>query len=460
MEACVGSGPLPVSKYPLGAVAHGYGPAPLDELSLWNGLCKFQHDQSTITASEAQFMLDALEYWFPSISQYSDIADDDVVMRELELHKTKTAGYPWSIRHAPLKGQAVATIGLPAIEEYYQQFSSIIGSTLKDELRPVGKDARFFRPQDVSSYVEAIRLFYHQNSYLMRQLLVTPLFNRYVIPGQTLPSLFRILDEFSTRCYAADGSQWDANYPLVLACIVAAFRSGPSTQARVERYYSMMYNGYTNVGGNIFGLVGQPSGHYNTSVDNSMANMCLMALHACRLGWSLDDFVQRVCFYCCGDDLIWADREGSFNPESLSATYASVGVYLEFESLLPKRSIELTFVGQRLMPRVINGINCWLTALRRDRTLATSTLRKRRATDLDELAKLVSLVQLCFGDEELFDIVHGVMQRFVTDCLSRHTLSMSDPEVLGLLRSVTYRRLCDAHLSWEAATFPRPRWCA
>lgn len=457
--AVTGAGPLPVSKFPAGVSAHGYAAAPLDELSLWNGLCKFQHGQCALTAGECSFLLRSLDYWFPDLAANSQLATDDEVLADLDAHSTKTAGYPWYVRGAPSKGQVRDKFGLAAIEDYYKKYTSIVGSTLKDELRLVGKDSRFFRPQDVSSYVEATRLFKHQNNYLMAQLLTTPMFNCFVMPGQTLPSLFRILDSFSKDCYAADGSQWDANFPLIIACIIAAFRSSSTTSERVERYYSMMYNGYTNVGGNVFNLIGQPSGHYNTSVDNSMGNMCLMALHAYRLGWSMDDFVQRVRFYCCGDDLIWADRSGMFYPEVLGATFASVGVYQEYEDLFPRRAIDLTFVGQRIVLREFNGIPVWVTSLRTQRTLASSCIRKRRTTDLDELAKLASLAQLCFGDEELYHIVHGVMHSFLTNCLQRRTLSLADPEVLGLLRSVTERALLDAHLSWEAATFRLLRRC-
>jgi len=456
----VGGSPLPKTKFVAGSVAHGYSPAPLDELSLWNGLCKFQHGQTMLTTGESSYLLRSLDHWFPLLSQNSEVANDELVLSELGKHSDKTAGYPWFVRGTPSKGQALERYGLANIEEYYKRYTSVVGSTLKDELRLVGKDSRFFRPQDVSSYVEAVRLFYHQNNYLMDQLLVTPMFNRYVMPGQTLPAVFRILDDFSRKCYAADGSQWDANFPLSLACIISAFRSRSDTQSRVERYYSMMYNGYTNVGGNVFELVGQPSGHYNTSTDNSLANMCLMALHAYRLGWSLDDFVQKVRFYCCGDDLIWSDRSGYYYPEALSATYASAGVYLEFEDLFPQRAIALTFVGQRIVLRSFHGVSAWITALRKDRTLASSCIRKRRASDLDELAKLASLVQLSFGDEELYNIVHGVMLSFLALCLKRQTLSMADPHVLGLLRSVTERSLVDAHLSWEGAIFPLSHRCA
>lgn len=449
---------MPRSKFSAGGVAHGYAPAPLDELSLWNGMCKFQHDQHLLTAGEMSFMLRSLDYWFPMMAM-SSVATDEEVVREIELHKTKTAGYPWFIRGTPSKGRTFETYGLAAIEEYYKTYTSVVGSTLKDELRLVGKDARFFRPQDVSSYVEASRLFKHQNDYLMGQLAVTPIFNRFVLPGQCLPSIFRLLESFSDNCYGADGSQWDANFPLAIASVICAFRSNANTEDRVRRYYQMMYNGFTNVGGNLYNLVGQPSGHYNTSVDNSLANMCLMSLHAYRLGWSMDDFVQRVLFYCCGDDLIWADRSGSFAPELLSQTYAYAGVYLEFEDLSPRKASTLTFVGQRICKRILGDVPVWITALRKDRTLASTCIRKRRTTDLEEFAKLASIVQLSFGDEELYNIVHGVMQNFLTDCLSRRTLSLSDPEVLGLLRSVTFRALCDAHLSWEAPFSPVRR-CA
>lgn len=428
---------------------HGYAPAPLDELSLWNGVCKFQHDQFLVSDKAIEFMLEVLDYYFPLMNKYSKVSSDKIVERELFEHKHKTAGYPWFIRGTPLKGNVHETFGLSAIEQYYQQYTSVIGSTLKDELRPVDKDSRLFRPQDVSSYVEGIRLFYYQNEYLMSTFGRSPLCNRFVLPGRDIPMIFTLLNEFSELCYGGDGSRWDANFPLILASVVATFRARHLPEDRVQRYYQMMYNGYTNVGGHLLHLVGQPSGHYNTSVDNSLANICLMALHAYNQGMDLEDFVNKVLFFVCGDDLIWADRSGLFAPELLSSSYVSAGVYLEFEHLEPHHAYDLGFVGQRISVRYVNGVRVKMTCLRYDRTVASAHIRRRSATAKDELAKLVSLVQLSFGDEELYNIINGVLQSFVATCLVDQRLSLADTEVVGLMRAVTPRALTQLHLGLE-----------
>jgi len=443
--------PLPNYKYPPKA-AHGYTRAPLDADSFWNGVCKFDHEQKTMTVSEIEYAFECLRRWFPYLPQMSELATDEQVLYTIDQHKSKTSGYPWSHLGAPTKGQVLEKYGLQQVEDYYAGNTSMIGSTLKSEIRPEGKDARLFRPQDVSSYVEGIRLFHQQNAYLMETLHHSPLFNRYVIPGLDLSKVYLDLASFGGRFAAADGSSWDANFPLVVAAIIASFRANPTTFERVQRYYSMMYNGFTNCQGNVFHLVGQPSGHHNTSIDNSLGQCVMMALHACRSGLSIEQFFSMVQFRCCGDDLLYADRSGCFEPEMLSRTYESVGLYLEFEGdgSLTDDVYSLAFVGMRMGVRTRNGVAYFVPYLREQRTRASVEISKVTSTPKDLFAKFVSLAQLSFGDETLFAFCKSAAETHLRESVANNSLSLQDPAIRSLLYGLRDDVLFRRHLSWES----------
>lgn len=442
---------LPRSKYPDGTLYDRYGPAPLDGLSFWNGVAKFQHGQCTCTTEEAQFALEYLNHLFPDLASYSVESKDEEVLEQIREKFDRAAGYPWCELGASTKQQAVDKYTLVQLKEYYDSNTSVVGATLKDELRELGKDARFFRPQDVSSYVEGHRLFSHQNDYLTR-IHASPVFCRFITPGQDLPFMLRSLEQFSHDCYAADGSQWDANYPLVVAAIVATFRSqffSPAMVKRVRRYFAMMYNGYTNCGGHLLNLVGQPSGHYNTSVDNCLAHLVLMAIHASRKGLKIEDIDDNIFYRCCGDDLIWSDKNGLFSPIELHATYISMGVYMEFESLEPQRVPSLTFVGVQPMYSVVNGVRTLLYALTTGRANASLYCNKKGMKPIDVVNKVCNIAQLLFADRERFDIACRAVRDLLTEFVKQQKLSLLDVQVVGLLRSIHPDTLARRYLSWE-----------
>lgn len=443
--------PLPTYKYPP-TEAHGYKRAPLDTISFWNGVAKFDHGQACLSTDDVEYALECLNRWFPYISKMSEIATDEEVRQLLIDHKSKTSGYPWSHLGAGTKGSALEKFGLEQLEAYYRENTSMVGATLKSEIRPIGKDARLFRPQDVTSYIEGVRLFLMQNYYLMETLHYSPLFNKYVIPGLDLLRVFATLETFGGSYAAADGASWDANFPLSVAAIIATFRSTPETADRIQRYYSMMYNGYTNCQGHVLNLVGQPSGHHNTSIDNSLGQCICMAIHARRSGLTVDQFFEQVKFFCCGDDLLYADKSGFFLPEMLSRTYESIGLFLEFEGdgQLVDDVYRLAFVGMRCGVRERNGVLFYIPYLREQRTRASATIHKRKATPADIFAKFVSLAQLSFGDPVLFAFCKSAAERHLQESVANNTMSLSDPAVRSLLHGLQDDVLYRRHLSWES----------
>lgn len=382
---------------------------------------------------------------------HTRVSTDDEVNKMVYDHSDKAAGEPWRCRGAQTKKQCLDRFGLPQIESYYRDNTSVISSTLKDELRLVGKDARLFRPQDVSSYVEGCRLFYHQNEYLSDPLR-SPIFCRFQIPGQDVVQMFNSLIAQGGCNFAADGSQWDARFPIVVAAIIAQFRiDGGLDRDRVQRYYSQMYNGYTLVLDELLNLVGQPSGHFNTSIDNSLGHMILMAIHACRCGFTIDRFVKEVKFYCCGDDLVWSTTSPLFYPKSMESSYNSLGVYLEFQSYDSLPVDDLVFVGVRTCYKTFENQNVKLFTLVSDRSFASLHLHKRRTErhPIDKLAKFVSLAILWFCDDYRYTLACEMFFQQLARCVAKNQLSTNDVRVEGLASVLNTRRLFRMYMGWE-----------
>jgi hypothetical protein len=423
-------------------------------ISLHNGVSKYDHLQHGLSEKEIDFVMMCLEDTFPFLEDHSQLASDPVVLDLLQEKHDKAAGDPWRVVGGHNKGQALAKFNLEQLETYYATYSSVISSTLKDELRPVGKDARLFRPQDVSSYIEGIRLFHQQNVYLS-ETGRSPVFCRFQVPGLDVVRMFCSLESIKGENFAADGSQWDARFPLVMASLIAEFRIRAGLpRERVERYYAMMYNGYTLVIDEVVSLVGQPSGHFNTSIDNSLCHVCLMALHAFRSGWSLEDFRSRLRFYCCGDDLIWSSVDPCFRPEMIQKTYNSLGVYLEFQSFESLPVDQLVFVGVRTSYRDYQGRKFRLFCLDSPRSFASLHIHKKKTErkPLLKLAKFAALAILWFGDVDKYKLAREMFRQELARVVRKNLLSVDNPEVTGLWRATGELGLLHAYMEWEEET--------
>lgn len=402
-----------------------------------------------LSEREQLYALNYLHHLFPGMRNATREATDTEVLAALEAREEKAAGAPWCWRGAPHKGQALKKYGLAQLEEYYKGDVSLIGSTLKDELRPTGKDARLFRPQDVSSYVEGCRLFYSQNEYLT-ETFASPVFVKFVVPGHDLGTMFNTLRQLKGDNYAADGSQWDAHFPLGVAQIIARFRS-QRFDDRIQRYYSQMYNGWTVVGANVINLVGQPSGHYNTSVDNCLGHIIGFAVHAYRRGLVYEDLDTFVVYYCCGDDLIWSTKLTCFAPAELEDTYNSLGMYLEFESYETQPIEALTFVGVKSVTYERGGVQMAMFKLVSQRAVASLNIHRKSATTVDILSKYASLAILWFCDLEKYELAVGKFYAFLDEQVRSHHISRQDQRVIGLERLLNRERIFLMYADYESS---------
>lgn len=442
--------PLPRTKF-VTVSSEEYSPAPLDETSLWNGVLKFAHPQQLMPSKFTPYAIAVLDHFYPLLASSSTCASNQEIEAKIRDpdHASKISGYPCSELGYPSKLRALEAYGIDGLARMYDCATPVIGATLKDELRPTGKDARFFRPQDVSSYAEGIRLFEHQNEYIAGNLFAHPSFFKFCTPGTDLSFMYKRLFEHRGDLYDADGASWDANFPLAIAEILCYWRSREhEAPDRVRRYYEAMYNGYTAVGGHLFHLVGQPSGHVLTTTDNCLANIVLMSYHAWRNKLPLEEFLNGVLFYCCGDDLVWSDRTKLFYPEALSESYHELGVYLEFSSLEPVSRFDLTFVSTH--PRVvkINGVPFLSYVYDAHRLKSKgSSFKSREPKQI--LAKIASYCQLSFFDEDLYRYFRDFLLRMHADYVSRSLVAFNDPDVVGAIRATNPEFLRRLYLHLE-----------
>lgn len=375
----------------------GFKPAPLDLLSFSNGLAKYVHPQYALPAQFSFYADSLLDQLFPAMACHSrtlSLAEAMDICQNPD-HANKSPGYPWTLLGCSTKALAIA--------KHSDEFSKFpvhcVNATLKDEIRPVGKDARLFRMQSVHDYLLGLMLYQCQNDYIMDTKLDSPVFVKYVTPGFDLTRLYTALAKHGGHLYDADTNAWDASLNLCITEIVAHWRAKYLPECVLKkhvRYYCHMYNGYTLAGGWLYHLIGQPSGHVNTTVDNCLHNIVAMAYVAWNLQWSITQFLQNVLFYVCGDDLIWSDLSGLFTPLTVSKYYAQMGMHLEFSSLEPLRIEDCTFVGTT--PVYVRGVLRYYGRL--DKFRAAIHFTKKKFQPVDILAKFVSIAMLSFFSPE------------------------------------------------------------
>lgn len=337
--------------------------------------------------------------------------------------------------------------------KWYKENYSILYATLKDELRKVGKHARLFRIMDAAAYAEALCLFHNQNQYMQSNVGEHPMFVQFTHPGTHIASMFASLLKHNGVFNDADGNGWDAHLNLLLVEMICRWRCRyHSEPERVIEYYQRMYNGYTVGGGYIMQLTGQPSGHLLTTTDNSLCNIGMMALNAYRNDMSVPDFLEKVLFYCCGDDLVWSDRSGLFDPKHLDETYHSLGMYLEFGDQDGKEFFDLQFVSTKPVMKVLRG-SLQLTYTNDPERLWPKVQHSRKsATALETVSRMSSYCSLLFNSS-YYSAVHEMMTEFVYRSIKEGKLPIVSREVAGLMLAASPAALEAAYTCNEAGYF-------
>jgi hypothetical protein len=346
----VGGPPLPKSKIVKQQFVDidftsPYVPAPIDDVSLVNGVLKFDHSQCLLDQGQISYLIARFEETFaPVLSLKETLTPEQAVER---INLTSASGWPYSGLYGPTKGDAIEKLGIDVLHENFQQYTPLSTSTLKVELRLAGKDSRLFRMSDVATVLKGQELFGLQNDRLIAHPMVNHIATGFPTPGPILCNIWTVLARSEKRGFkflSGDGSQWDAHFPLAFAQVICECRKRflpEHVHEDIDRYYSSMYNGYTVVAGLPYHLIGNPSGHINTSTDNSLLQLMLIWLFQRQF-----DIRDCDCLYwVCGDDLIVGSSNEAFTGNRYNEFCNTFGVYMEFLSETTTPFDELLFIG-------------------------------------------------------------------------------------------------------------------
>lgn len=414
-------------------------PAPLDDISLFNGLLKYDHPQYTITNREVAKLLSWLDQLYGFAMETPMWTPDRAYE---ELNKTKASGPPFSYVYGATKGEVMAHLSVQEMFDHFMSYGQYSDATLKDELRPKGKDARFFTPVAVQVAVVGNYLFGAQNSRIARFSENLPIKIGLQCPGFGMYNLWQKLRKHDGEAYHYDGRAFDSTFPIILAEVDREFRMSHmdlnakpfvdrdyTVRDLVMKYYSVVYNGFVNVGGFLFNLIGQMTGQTNTASTNSIGNLCVVMLHAMRHHLSFEDFLE-VLVYVMGDDLVIKDVYHIYDPPTLSLTYASLGMYLESPCVKPAELTEIQFCGCSPMWRKVGDVDQLLYCFKTDKLL--SSLNWCLHSDANSYAmKLTSILSLLFANKGVFETYREKAREW----FSAHDLELtqSSKKLVGFL---------------------------
>lgn len=327
-----------------------YVRAPLTEVSLFNGILKYDHPQVFVSEEEFFWVQNQLDFMFGGLlAGCHDIPYDEAAE---QLVDTTSSGVPYTSFAGSSKGEVLKRLGVDGLVSDLR-YLQLLNCTLKDELRPVGKDARLFRPANVASVLEGIALFSDQNERLMSSRYDTPFQIGVSSPGADMSQLWGTILGFSDMWLVADVNAMDARFPVWLIETVRLFRrryfESDEVRERIDRYYREVYYGYTKVDVTLVQLIGNASGQFNTAHDNTIAMIAAFLL-ACR---RTDKMVSLAEVRLYGDDVLMAVRDPTMTHSWLRESFEPLGIYLETPVNDYATWEQLSFIGTR--PLVPDG---------------------------------------------------------------------------------------------------------
>lgn len=355
-----------------------------------------------------------------------------------QVDRSKACGLPWRTFVGPTKGDFLSRFvsaeeTLDFCVQCVETQICVFSSTIKDELRPVGKNGRFFTPAPVELVVVGNWLFSHQLRNMIRNVGNQPCCIGLQMPGKPLVNVYESLLQFSNKFVSFDASKWDASCPLWAFQLCRDLRKMlmPDDCELIDRYYDQVYAGLVSVNGDLYQLAGQKSGQTLTSFDNSLALSAIFMLHAVRKGWSYTDFKANVKYYVYGDDLIYSSKDDYFVADLVYATFLSCGVYLESPYHGFCDVLESTFLGTRPVFRECFGGTYLIPMFRKDKLISSLSWKRKGLGDIDFFAKLVAILVLCYADKDLYER----MRRDILDWYGDRP-ELATPAVAGLLAYV------------------------
>lgn len=419
------------------------GPAPLDNDSLFNGVLKFEHQQIYLADEEIEWVCNRiLQDMRPVIYKQRYYTVEEAA----EMLEPKTAsGIPYSSFSGSRKGDTLKVLTPLELWNDFLTYDQVHTVTLKDEMREPGKDARLFRPSNIASVLAGIVLFGHQNEQFCAARHHSPYKVGISAPGPEMVKLWSDHRSFSSKHIPCDGEHWDTKFPVWGVAVVKRVRKalmdefsgiypGVNMHSLVDRYYDQMYLGWSRVDGLLMRLIGNPSGQFNTSSDNTLLNMAVNYLLQRRLKVAEHD----VLFSVYGDDLLISTQDSHLTPLRLREEAAKLGVYFATFGDNFSKYGECSFIGT--FPVGEKGLYTYSSS----KLLGSLHFRKKGATDYDYVRKMVSI---CFllRFSPVYDQVYQFVKTVIHEKYPSYIIELKycGPE---------FAEKC--YLGWEGATVP------
>lgn len=416
-------------------------PAPLNDVSLFNGVNKFEHDQYAISGYEYDYLLSKLCYVFgPYLVGKCQILSPDVAAQWLV--GSASPGHPYTQLYGPTKETVLKKLSPHDLMDHFSSCCQIFQSKLKDELRPKGKDARLFRIGSIAHTLKGVSLFGPMNCALMESRRTTPYALGLQCPGRESIDLWRECVSFSNNWLSGDGNQHDAHFPLVFAELLCDFRKyylPESCHSEIQRYYDQAYCGWTNVKGHLVQINANPSGHFLTSSDNTLCTIMWVWLSMRRHHVADTD----VWFKAVGDDIIMSTKDKTFTRLVLQQDARSIGMRWSFVSDSFSEFSDLVFVGTHpvLFGNVVkcSGSSKLVDHLR---------WKLKNQSPVDFFSKICSIASLLF-----YDPIFQQVQDFAILFYSSERLS-SSAVCRSLVNTIDKRFLDTLWNSYESSLLP------
>lgn len=424
--------PLPKTKLiyePIHPSESSYALPNLDEISLLNGICKYFHPQWTITWDEYLSLLDNLDQLYGTFMEVPMWTKEKAW---LEIDTSKSAGSPYDSMYGPTKGHAMKYETPDSLIHDFWHFTHVFNATLKDELRVRGKDARLFIPANLCLVFVGNLLFGAQNENLANYHKMHPFKVGMTVPGMDTLMLWKSFEHL-LNLVQYDGGQWDTHIPAVFIMLVRDLRKRHLPEFYhewVDRYYNMIYFALVNVGGDLVQIIGQLSGQTNTTTDNCFFNELTLLLHALRKGLTVREYSH---FQHCivGDDGLYSDPDGIFDPLEVGKTWNSVGMYMETPGY---QSFEdLTFIGTHPKYVFRNGRRYLLYGFREEKVIASLNYVEKGFSDDQKLSKLCALTLQLLTNDDFEYYYYKVLER-----VKQLDLSVESRTLLASLNRKTF----------------------
>jgi len=426
---------VPLPFYPSGS---NYQIAPLDECSLVNGALKYDHPIWGLPTDVINTTISWLHRMYGSCMAVQHYSLEEAASF---LERDKASGSPFCYYYGPTKGDVLNHMTPEQLFEHWAMHTQYSNATLKDEIRLVGKDSRFFVPANIQTVLIGNMLYAAQNDAIACLSAYLPIKIGLTSPG---PGIYHLIQKFNRhhgKKYQYDGAQNDAHFALVLALICREFRRFYLPEYLWEmhdRYYDMVYNGLIETGGWLLQLPGQLSGQTNTATDNSIGTLAGCMIHAILHGLTYEQFMQNE-FAVLGDDLMISDVHNLYDPLQLQETWNSFGMYLESPSLEEQDITDLMFMG--VVPKYRDGQLLYI--YRPDRLSESLNFVQKKSTMADRLEKYISIAQLMFADKAKFEPLRAFILSWVAENKSDFILHdvayrLTDQYLLSLYTGYEY----------------------